>query len=291
MIDGYLLRYFLAVVDQGNFSRAAAHCNVSQPTLSVGIAKLERTLERQLFSRSNQRVQLTEAGSRFLSHARRIEHEFTTALSAIAETSHPETLRLGVLNSVPGAIVAQASRDCRADLPGPIEILFASEREMIGLLSRGRLDAALTIMRPTDHSFRRVAVIEEGYAMVVPVDHPLAHRDEVGADNLRYDTMIVRRHCEVLSQTSRYFLERGVRPHFSLRTTNDERALQMVGSGMGITVMPDCYRSADVRHVRLEGFDHRRTLGFYVTDAAIMTHPLLRMIETGLTAAAAEPAR
>ena len=44
MLDRYLLRYFLAVVDQGNFSRAAAHCNVSQPTLSVGIAKLERTL-------------------------------------------------------------------------------------------------------------------------------------------------------------------------------------------------------------------------------------------------------
>jgi DNA-binding transcriptional LysR family regulator len=42
MIERYLLRYFLAVIDQGNFSRAAAHCHVSQPTLSTGIAKLEQ---------------------------------------------------------------------------------------------------------------------------------------------------------------------------------------------------------------------------------------------------------
>ena len=75
MIERYLLRYFLAVVDQGNFSRAAAHCLVSQPTLSVGIAKLEQAVGAPLFLRSNQRVELTEAGSRLLSHARRIERD------------------------------------------------------------------------------------------------------------------------------------------------------------------------------------------------------------------------
>ena len=49
MIDRYLLRYFLAVIDHGNFSKAAAQCNVSQPTLSVGIAKLERLLDEISF--------------------------------------------------------------------------------------------------------------------------------------------------------------------------------------------------------------------------------------------------
>ena len=47
MIDRYLLRYFLAVIDHGNFSKAAVQCNVSQPTLSVGIAKLERLLNER----------------------------------------------------------------------------------------------------------------------------------------------------------------------------------------------------------------------------------------------------
>jgi len=71
MIERYLLRYFLAVVDNGNFSRAAQQVNVAQPTLSVGIAKLEKALGVPLFERTNRRVHLTDAGAQLLAHARR----------------------------------------------------------------------------------------------------------------------------------------------------------------------------------------------------------------------------
>src|SRR3546814_11619706 len=100
MIERYLLRYFLAVVDQGNFSRAAAHCLVSQPTLSVGIAKLEQAVGAPLFLRSNQRVELTEAGARLLTHARRIEREFNLAEMAGEKAEQAPVLRLGVLLSL-----------------------------------------------------------------------------------------------------------------------------------------------------------------------------------------------
>ena len=73
--------------------------------------------------------------------------------------------------------------------------------------------------------------------------------------------MIVRRHCEMLSETSRHFIERGVRPHFAYRATNDERVLQLVAAGLGVTVMPDCYVGAGVARPRLAGFDVRRTIG------------------------------
>ena len=63
-MDRYLLRYFLAIVETGNFSRAAARENVAQPTLSAGIAKLEGQLQARLFDRTNRRVHLTQAGSR-----------------------------------------------------------------------------------------------------------------------------------------------------------------------------------------------------------------------------------
>lgn len=279
MIERYLVRYFLAVVDHGNFSRAAAQCNVSQPTLSVGIAKLERALERPLFERSNQRVQLTEAGSLFLAHARRIEREFNAALSAIADTEHKQSLRVGVLTSVPGAAVSAACHAARDIMPGPVEIVFAGERELLGMLERDRLDVALTIMRPTDHHFTQRMILDEGYMLVVAPGHPLADRAAIDAADLRDEAMIVRRHCEMLSQTSRFFVARGIRPHFSLRTTNDERALQMVAAGMGVTVMPESYRCAQVRHVPLQAFDHRRTLGFYMADPQHRIHPLVQSIE------------
>lgn len=279
MIERYLIRYFLAVVEHGNFSRAAAMCHVAQPTLSVGVAKLEALLDRTLFTRTNQRVELTDAGSRFLPYARRIEREFNLAMGAMADVVQQRPMRIGVLTSIAGDIVARASRACRDMLPGPVEIVFANERDLAGRLARDRLDVALTILRGTAaQPYAQRAIMEEGYAMVMARDHPLADRASLDAEELAHDTMIVRRHCEMLSQTSRHFLERGVRPHFSLRTTNDERVLQMVGAGMGVTLMPDCYRSANVAHVPMTGFDHRRTLGFLMTDEAAGDHPLLRAI-------------
>src|SRR5688572_14365410 len=107
MIDRYLLRYFLAVVDRGTFSRAAQQVNVAQPTLSVGIAKLERLLGTPLFHRSSQRVHLTEAGSRFAVHARRIENEFNLAESAVSGMQSLRTLRIGALSTIPTDAIAR----------------------------------------------------------------------------------------------------------------------------------------------------------------------------------------
>ncbi len=288
MIDRYLIRYFLSVVDHGNFSRAAAHCGVSQPTLSVGIAKLEGAVARRLFTRSNQRVELTEAGTRFLTHARRIEREFNGALAALAETPQGRSFRLGILHSVPGRIAAAAARDCAdaadvgaADM-GAVEIVFAGEREIAAQLARNRLDAALTILRDAAQPFARRPVLEEGYGVVIAADHRLADRERLAPEDLAGETMIVRRHCELLSETSRYFVERGVRPHFALRTTNDERAVQMVAAGLGITVMPDSYRGEGIRHIPLAGFGHRRRLGLLFVDEAQAAHPLAVALEARL---------
>jgi DNA-binding transcriptional LysR family regulator len=117
MIDRYQLRYFLAVADHGNFSRAAAHCNVAQPTLSVGIAKLEKDLGTQLFIRNSRRVQLTGAGARFLSHARSIENEFNLAMHAASERQGEPMLRLGLLRSVPFSLIAQAMAALQTEAP------------------------------------------------------------------------------------------------------------------------------------------------------------------------------
>src|SRR3546814_18649354 len=73
--------------------------------------------------------------------------------------------------------------------------------------------------------------------------------------------MMVRRHCEVLSETSRYFTERGVRPRFSFRTTNDDKTLSLVRAGLGITLMPDSYRDPEVARPRLCGVDMTRKIG------------------------------
>jgi DNA-binding transcriptional LysR family regulator len=265
MIDRYLIRYFLAVVDHGNFSRAAAHCNVTQPTLSVGIAKLEREVGAALFLRSNQRVQLTPAGSRFLAHARRIEAEFNLAVSAMAPTVAARVLRVGVLESVPSAWVANALRQAGED---PVELIYGSESELMARLASGRADVALTLCERGRERFLEQPLHREGYGMALPVGHRLAGRSEVAAEELADEVMIVRRHCEVLAQTSRFFTDRGVRPRFALRSRNDERVLEMVAAGLGITLMPASFSYPGVAQVMLTGFNQERVVGLVYARAA-----------------------
>ncbi len=268
MLDRYLLRYFLAVVDQGNFSRAAAHCNVSQPTLSVGVAKLERTLGTPLFIRTNQRVELTEAGSRFLLHARKIEREFNLAIHSMSPADHPASLRLGVLGSVPSALVARAVAATRPTTQYRFELIFGSERELTSHLAKGRIDIALTLVERGGDRFLEKPICTEGYGLAMPADHPLAGKESIAAEELAHEVMIVRRHCEALSETSRHFTERGVRPHFALRSTNDERVLNLIAAGLGITVMPLCYRQEGMARPLLAGFDLKRTLGWAASAEA-----------------------
>ena len=261
MIDRYHLRYFLSVIDTGNFSRAAAACNVSQPTLSVGIAKLETALGHALFNRTNRRVALTDAGARLVSHARTIEATFAAAEREVIGTPTQQTLRLGVLATTPRRWIEDFLREHRSRGAGnQIEIVEGKERDLRERLARGRIDVALMLLRDGD-DYASQRLFTEGYSLALGTAHPLAGRDVIRAEELGNDPMIVRRHCELLPETSRFFTTRGVRPVFASRTTSDDKALSYVRAGLGVTVMPDCFGEPGVVRAHLEGFDFTRDIG------------------------------
>jgi DNA-binding transcriptional LysR family regulator len=185
------------------------------------------------------------------------------------------------LSSVPGAIVADSFARTRPDRQHRFELIFGSERELTGHLAKGRVDIALTLVGRGADRFAEQPLRTEGYVLALPVSHSLAGCAEIAAQQLASETMIVRRHCEALSDTSRFFTERGVRPHFALRSTNDERVLQMVAAGLGVTVMPMCYEAPGVVRPRLSGFDLTRTLGWAANDGAepLLRDPLPVMVE------------
>lgn len=262
MIDRYLLRYFLAVIDHGNFSKAATQCNVSQPTLSVGIAKLERLLDKPLFHRTNRRVELTEAGAQLAVHARRIESDFNLFERSMMEAPARRTIRLGVLTTIPSSwIAAFAKALASASAEERVELVEGRERDLVERLGRGRIDAALTIVREDGNRFESEILSSEGYALALSVDHPLAREEVIPAESLADNVMIVRRQCEVLAETSQHFTSRGVRPFFVARTMSDDRALALVAAGMGVTVMPDGFVADGVARPRLAGFDLKRDIG------------------------------
>lgn len=261
MIDQYMLRYFLAVAELGSFSRAARRVSVTQPTLSAGIAKLERELGARLFDRDRQGVSLTPAGSRFLVRARRIAAEYEQALTEVQAAPEPRVLRVGVLNTIPGTVISALVSRHAGGSAEVLEILDGTERDISERLERGRIDVALSVVRPHHTRLHAEVLRRERYMMVLPPAHPLAGEREVLAEQLAQDRMALRRHCEALPEINRFFISRGVRPRFVLKTTSDERILSVVRAGAGIGMMPEGFADGTVSFVPVRDFTMAREVG------------------------------
>lgn len=266
-MDRYLLRYFLAVAELGSFSKAAARVSVTQPTLSVGIAKLEDEVGARLFERTTRRVSLTPAGSKFLQHARRITQEYEAALREVSNTPQLKRVRAGILSTIPARdlerVVAAHARNSGGEA---LEILDSTERDIANRLSDGRLDVAITILRPGLESFAQEELRNEPYVLFVSANHKLSGIEEIEGGALAGETMIVRRQCEGLPEISRYFTNRDVRPSFSLRTLSDDRAMSMVAAGLGVTVAPASFKRPGLASVCLAGFNLSREVGLVFSD-------------------------
>lgn len=263
-MDIYLIRYFLAVVETGSFTSAADRTFVTQPTLSAGIKKLEQQLGHTLFERTNRRVFLTDAGTRFLPRAKAILHECNMAQQVLDEAANTPVIRLGVLttlsNRMVGALLAEF-KDKVSDVA--FEIIDGTEQELENRLADRSIDFALSVHRgePADVS---VPLMSDPYVFILSATHALAGRSRLSAADLAEEYMIVRSRCEILSETSRYFTDRNVRPRLVYRTPNDGRAVAMVAAGLGGTVVPACLVDDRVAAVRLEGFDFERRLGLFL---------------------------
>lgn len=276
MLKRAQIRQFLAVVDAGSFTAAASRLYVTQPTLSAGIAELERTVGAPLFVRERRALRLTEAGNRLLPHARAVEREFRQAEAAVSGASDPlPPLRLGVLASLASATIATLA--ARYPGPHPLVIEEGSDAELRGRMADAGLDAALTLLRDGDDA---EPLLDEGYAMILPRAHRLAERDTLRPEELSSETMIARRACEILGETSRFFTARGVRPRFSFRSRNDDRCLALVRAGLGITTGPVSLAGDGLIAVPLEGYAFRRRIGLIVATAGETMVARSQLLET-----------
>ena len=259
MISRQQIRQFLAVAESGNFTRAAEATGVTQPTLSSGIRELEKHVGAKLFERQRPAVRLTSAGNRLLPIARRIEREFRRAEIETAQASSARTsFILGVIPSVPTSILQEAVAEYDA---GTLVVREKDQQALYRELRSGAIDAALTFTRDgMDPSVKAISLWSDPYRLMLPSTHRLALRERVEAEELADEVMIARRSCELLQVTSRFFTDRGVRPDFSFKSQNDDRAMALVAAGLGLTVAPHSLLREGVVSVDLAEFDQARTM-------------------------------
>ncbi len=252
--------YFLAVADLGHFTRAAERLNVTQPTLSAGIARLEEALGVPLFHR-RRGVALTEAGSRFLPQARAMADAWTGARAALRQLpTARRPLRLGLLPTLPDRVVLELTSRL-ASRGRIVDLIEAAGDALQTRLQRGRLEAALTTLPESAPAPRPRALHREAYVVAVPANHPLAGHSRATAADFAATPFVIRLQCEAHAEARRRFAVCGVRPPVAGRTASDVRALALVAAGAGACLVPESLVDANVSAVALTDVRLERRLG------------------------------
>jgi DNA-binding transcriptional LysR family regulator len=233
------LRYFLAVADEGNISRAASRLRVSQPSLSAQIKYLERHLGTPLFRRHPRGVELTRAGALFLADARRSVQAADAAVAAARVASRHETGRLRV-GFIVGTQVAATSRILaafRQRYPAAeLELAEYTFADPSAGLNGGQVDAAF-IMPPISHNGLTIKEIGQAPRIaVVSERHPLAGRATISVRELFDDPWIV---AETSDQVCRDFwlatAHRAGQPaNLGPATTSIDKFIQLAVAGQAV---------------------------------------------------------
>jgi DNA-binding transcriptional LysR family regulator len=173
------LRYFLAVAECQNFSRAAERVGIAQPALSQQIRRLEEMLGAVLFVRTNRRVWLTPAGSALEREARAVLHAVHRAIDATqrVERGEADQLTIGYSAQIGATLIPRLVRRLRACGPGlTLRLLEMSAEAQLAQLAERQLDAGLIVGEASSvPGLRLSTVLTERVVVAVGATHPLAH--------------------------------------------------------------------------------------------------------------------
>jgi DNA-binding transcriptional LysR family regulator len=194
MLELRHLRYFVAVAEELNFSRAAERLHMAQPPLSVAIRQLEQELETELLLRSTREVRLTDAGQAFLDGARRTLAELERAESEARRTAAGElgSLRVAFSWSERFETLPEVGQAFRAKHP-QVELLTEEmwNARMPPALRAGAIDVAISLYpeRASDCSY--LTIRREPVAALLAARHPAAAQGPISLGALEEDTFLL----------------------------------------------------------------------------------------------------
>jgi LysR family hydrogen peroxide-inducible transcriptional activator len=262
------LRYFEAVARHGHFGRAADACAISQPALSMQIRELEESLGTELFERGARQVRLTGFGEVFVLRVRDILRS-VDELGDLARASRERLagrLRIGIIPTVAPyllpAIIGNLTR-----MYGGVEINVRETltSKLVEELVEGRLDTAIVALPISEPSLAEVALFEEDFVLVRPSEDegkPVPNREALREMRL---LLLEEGHC-FREQALSFCNMRSVQPRELMDGSSLSTLVQMVGAGIGVTLIPEMAvgvetRSASVSVARFKHPQPSRTIG------------------------------
>ena len=267
------MRYIVALARERHFGKAAEACHVSQPTLSVALKKVEGQLGAALFERTASDVRITALGERIVAQARRVLDE-AVKLEEIAEsTGDPLTgqLRVGIIYTIAPYLLPQLIPALSREAPEmPLFLKEDFTGNLIPALKAGDLDVIVIALPFSEPGLVAQPVYDEPFRVVVPAMHPWARRDEISADELDGQNLLLlgQGNCfrdQVLESCPRLSSPDAL--EHSLEGSSLETIRYMVASGAGVAVMPSTAadpligREPMVKVLPFAGVQPKRTVG------------------------------
>ena len=267
-MEMHQVRYFLAVAEVLNFTRAADECHVAQPSLTRAIKQLEEELGGDLFRRERPHAQLTELGQRMLPLLRQCYESALGARSLAAALKSGEigALRLALSHTIDVNIIIPQIMELSQRFRGlELKFLRGTATEVAEFLKRG--DAELALAAPIEEQWERLdswPLFTEGFDLIVGNSHRLANRKAVEVIELQQERLLVRTFCEQANSLTDLLRTQNISMTHSHELSSERDLPPLLEANAGVAFMP---RSTSVPstliRAQIDGIDLRRTVYLY----------------------------
>ncbi|OTG66792.1 LysR family transcriptional regulator [Acinetobacter silvestris] len=249
------LRYFVAVVEEQSFTKAAEKLFIAQPPLSRQIQNLEAELGIQLFERGSRPLKTTEAGQFFYLHAVKLLSNAEEIKSMTKRIGMVErTITMGFVGSLLYGLLSKIVYLYRQQQPHlKIELVEMTTMQQIKALKEGRIDVGFGRLRISDPAVRRVLLREEPLMVALHASHPLlANKEGVYlSDIVDESVFLYPSHTQpsFATQMQSLFSESNLDPQNIRIVREIQLALGFVAAGEGICIVPESARSIQLAHL------------------------------------------
>ncbi|MBA4351863.1 MAG: LysR family transcriptional regulator [Rhodobacter sp.] len=291
------LRYFEALAQHGHFGRAAEACSISQPALSMQIREMEAVLGSDLFERGARQVRLTGFGEETLLRAREILRgvEELADMARAARGNLSGRLRIGVIPTIaPYLLPAIIARLTEANPGLDVHLRETVTPKLIRELEEGRLDTAIVALPVSEPSLTEVDLFAEDFVLVRPgaeAGKPVPNPEKLREMRL---LLLEEGHC-FRDQALSFCYAGQAAPRELLDGSSLSTLVQMVGAGIGVTLIPEMAvavetRSAHVSIARFNGAQPSRRIGMVWRRTSPLSKQLMQVADVVRAAGLAQRA-
>jgi DNA-binding transcriptional LysR family regulator len=287
-VDLLQLEHFLAVAEEGNFTRAAERVCRTQPAVSQSIKKLEETVGSTLFARDGHEVVLTDAGQALLGFAQRMVRLRDDAVRQIADLRHLDTGHLSIAAHESAAVYL---------LPGPLRRYLEECPQIRVGIYRSRLeeiprqvmdrerDIGFVKEVPGFHELQSVLVHRDEMVLIASPRHPLTRREKVTVRDLAAEPFVLHHLCAATEErVMRLFHAHGTRCRVVAELWSFENMKHFVRQEVGLSIVPRVTVAQELAagalaSVPVEGLDMPRETYMVFRDPDSLSPPARQFLE------------